>query len=32
MASSLKNLSEYRPEAIPSGKDKKIGIVVSEWE
>ncbi|MEZ5007673.1 MAG: 6,7-dimethyl-8-ribityllumazine synthase [Chitinophagales bacterium] len=31
MASNLKNLSDYNAEEIPSGKGKKIGIVVSEW-
>jgi len=31
MASSLKNLSEYNEDNIPSGKDKTFGIVVSEW-
>mgnify|MGYP006266842867 FL=1 len=31
MASSLKNLSEYNEDNIPSGKDKTVGIVVSEW-
>ncbi len=31
MASSLKNLSDYNPDKIPTGKGKKIGVVVSEW-
>jgi 6,7-dimethyl-8-ribityllumazine synthase len=31
MATSLKNLSDYNPEDVPSGKGMKIGIVVSEW-
>lgn len=31
MASSLKNLSEYNEDNIPSGKDKTFGIVVSDW-
>ena len=31
MASTLKNLSNYNPDEIPSGKEKKVGIVVSEW-
>ena len=31
MSSSLKNLSEYDHASIPSGKGKKIGVVVSEW-
>ncbi len=31
MATGLKNLSDYNPESIPSGKDFHIGIVVSEW-
>lgn len=31
MASSLKNLSNYNVETIPSCKGKKIGIVVSEY-
>lgn len=31
MATALKNLSDYQSDAIPSGKGKKIGIVVSEW-
>lgn len=31
MASSLKNLSEYDPDKIPSGEGKQFGIVVSEW-
>jgi len=31
MATSLKNLSDYNPDQIPSGQGKKFGIVVSEW-
>ncbi|MEZ5057654.1 MAG: 6,7-dimethyl-8-ribityllumazine synthase [Saprospiraceae bacterium] len=31
MASSLKNLSAYNEENIPSGKDLNVGIVVSDW-
>ncbi len=31
MASSLKNLSSYQPNQIPSGEGKKIGIALSEW-
>jgi len=31
MASSLKNLSDHDPSTIPDGKERKIGIVVSEW-
>jgi len=31
MASSLKNLSDYDPAAIPDGSQLRIGIVVSEW-
>ena len=31
MSSSLKNLSDYDHASIPSGKGKKIGVVVSEW-
>jgi 6,7-dimethyl-8-ribityllumazine synthase len=31
VATSLKNLSSYNPEEIPSGRNKKIGIVCSEW-
>lgn len=31
MSSSLKNLSEYNHASIPSGKGKKIGVVVAEW-
>ncbi len=31
MASSLKNLSSYEPNKIPSGEGKKIGIALSEW-
>jgi len=31
MATSLKNLSDYDHEKIPTGETMKIGIVVSEW-
>ncbi len=31
MASSLHNLSDYNAEALPEGKDIKIGIALSEW-
>jgi len=31
MATSLKNLSDHDPAAIPNGASKKIGIVISEW-
>lgn len=31
MATSLKNLSDYKPETVPSAKDMSFGIVVSEW-
>jgi len=31
MATSLKNLSDYKIEDVPSGKDMKFGIIVSEW-
>lgn len=31
MASSLKNLSEYNKESIPSAKDYKFGIAVADW-
>lgn len=31
MATTLKNLSDYEPNSVPSGEGKKIGIVVSEW-
>lgn len=31
MASSLKNLSDHDPAAIPDGSSLKVGIVVSEW-
>lgn len=31
MATDLKNLSDYDPDAIPSADGFKIGIVVSEW-
>lgn len=31
MASELKNLSEFGPRGLPDASEKKIGIVVSEW-
>jgi len=31
MASELKNLSEYGPKGLPDASEKKIGIVVSDW-
>jgi len=31
MASALQNLSNYDVEKVPSGKGKKVGIAVSEW-
>ncbi len=31
MATKLKNLSTYNPKKIPSAKDMKFGIIVSEW-
>lgn len=31
MATSLKNLSDYNPESIPSAKHMRFGIVVAEW-
>lgn len=31
MASSLKNLSSYDPQSVPSGAGKKFGVVVAEW-
>ncbi|HEU4718382.1 MAG TPA: 6,7-dimethyl-8-ribityllumazine synthase [Bacteroidia bacterium] len=31
MATALKNLSQHDPEKVPSGKGKKIAVVVSEW-
>ncbi len=31
MATSLKNLSSYKSDDIPSGNGKKVGIVWSEW-
>lgn len=31
MATSLKNLSDHDPSAIPDGSSMKFGIVVSEW-
>jgi len=31
MASSLKNLSDHDPSAVPDGASMKIGMVVSEW-
>ncbi len=31
MATSLKNLSDHDPAAVPDGSSMKFGIVVSEW-
>jgi len=31
MATSLQNLSNYDEKSVPSGKGKKIGIAVAEW-
>lgn len=31
MATSLKNLSSYDPQSVPSAADMKIAILVSEW-
>ena len=31
MATSLKNLSDYDVNALPSAKGMKVGIVVAEW-
>ncbi|MFC2111830.1 6,7-dimethyl-8-ribityllumazine synthase [Bacteroidota bacterium] len=31
MATSLKNLSEYNPDEIPSGEGKRIGIILADW-
>ena len=31
MATKNKNLSDFDPKKVPSGRGKKIGIVVSEW-
>ncbi len=31
MATALQNLSSYNQYAVPSGRGKRIGIVVSEW-
>src|SRR5574337_727534 len=31
MASTLKNLSEYNPENVPSGQGKRIALIVAEW-
>jgi 6,7-dimethyl-8-ribityllumazine synthase len=31
MATKLKNLSVYEPENVPSGKGKRIAVVVAEW-
>ena len=31
MASALQNLSNYDEKSVPSGKGKKIGIAVAEW-
>jgi 6,7-dimethyl-8-ribityllumazine synthase len=31
MATALNNLSSYNPAAVPEGKGKRVGIVVSDW-
>lgn len=31
MATALSHLSSYDPTAVPDGKGKRVGIVVSEW-
>ncbi len=31
MATALNNLSSYDPTAVPGGKGKRVGIVVSDW-
>ncbi len=31
MATTLSNLSSYDPTAVPDGKGKRVGIVVSDW-
>ncbi len=31
MATKNKNLSAFNPKKVPSGKGKKIGVVISEW-
>ncbi|HRW22107.1 MAG TPA: 6,7-dimethyl-8-ribityllumazine synthase [Bacteroidales bacterium] len=31
MSSKLKNLSDYKPQDVPNGKNVRIGIVVAEW-
>jgi 6,7-dimethyl-8-ribityllumazine synthase len=31
MATALKNLSDFNPELVPSAKEMRFGIVVSEW-
>lgn len=31
MASTLKNLSDYNPEQVPSGQGKRITLIVAEW-
>lgn len=31
MATTFQNLSSYDSKVVPNGKEKKIGIVVSEW-
>lgn len=31
MATALNNLSSYDPTAVPDGKGKRVGIVVSDW-
>ena len=31
MASTLKNLSDYNPDTVPSGQGKRIALIVAEW-
>lgn len=31
MATKNKNLSSFDPDSVPSGKGKRIGLVISEW-
>ena len=31
MATALSNLSSYDPTVVPDGKEKRVGIVVSDW-
>ena len=31
MATSLKNLSDYNPDTIPSGEGLRFGVVLAEW-